>query len=207
MSLARTLDAIFDNASHMRGAGLFGSGAVRIKDAGPRHVYGVVTDGIAYDVRMTLEDGELLVWCGCAFFRDHGPCRHLWAMVLAGDAHGVPAEALGSRFLNVADESEFDEYDHDHEDGGEDDGFLFPPASRRLVPPPPPRIPDWVDQLEAVERKLGPRSGRSRSRSATPRSGMSSTSRLPGPPAGSCWRCSRARAKGTATGRTSGGCG
>ncbi len=161
MSLARALDGSFDDVLQHRGAALFGSGAVRIKDAGPRHLYGQVIGGRTYDVRMTLDDDTLRVWCDCAYFQDHGPCKHIWAMALAGDAHGVPAEALNMRFLNVTDESPADGYDYGDED--EDGGFsLSPPSYRPRVPPPPPlpRIPGWVEHLDAVERKLGVRNGR-----------------------------------------------
>jgi superfamily II DNA or RNA helicase len=152
MSLARTLDSIFDYASQKRGAALYVSGAVRIKDAGPRHLYGQVIGGSSYDVRMTLDGDALRVWCDCAYFEDNGLCKHLWAMVLAGDARGVPAEALNKRFLSIADEA------------SDDDGFfLFPPSPLRRVPPPPPPplIPEWVEQLDALEQKLGLLSRRS----------------------------------------------
>jgi hypothetical protein len=152
MSLARTLDTAFDLALQVRGAALFGSGAVRIKDAGPRHLFGRVVGGTAYDVRLTLEEDTLRVWCDCAYFQDHGPCKHLWAMVLAGDAHGVPAEALRARFLHVTDESPVDGDDYQDGYGNGARGFLFPSPSRRRIPLP--QIPEWVEQFEAVERKL-----------------------------------------------------
>jgi superfamily II DNA or RNA helicase len=162
MALARTLDSIFDDAVKMRGRSLYASGAVHIKDAGLLHIYGQVRGGSLYDVRLTFEDDELLVWCDCGYFEDRGPCKHLWAMILAGDAKGVPADAPNPRFLNVKDEFSFDE---DEDDAADDNGgFPFSGAHRRPVPPPPPRIPAWADQIGAVERKLISRNGRAPAR-------------------------------------------
>jgi hypothetical protein len=164
MSLAGALDPIFDNALQVRGSALFGSGKVRIKDAGPRHLYGQVTGGSAYDVRMTLEDDTLRVWCDCLFFEDNGRCKHLWALALAGDANGVPAEALHLKSVNLQDERLDDEYGFEDDDEGASGGFLFPASPHRYIPPPPPpRIPAWVEQLESVEREVIRRGGRAAS--------------------------------------------
>jgi len=157
MGLARSIDAFFDYVTQKRGRALFASGAVRIKDAGPGHLCGEVIAASAHGVRLTLQGGTLLVWCDCGDFQESGPCHHLWAMALAGDARGVPADAIRMKYLDVQDEScPYDEF-FDDEDGS---GFPFPAPYRRSAPPPAPRIPGWVDQFEAVERKLDAPRGR-----------------------------------------------
>ncbi len=160
MSLARTLDLEFDGSSQTRGTALFKSGAVRIKDAGPRHVYGQVSSGSTYDVRMTLVDDVLLLWCDCAFFQDQGPCKHLWAMALAGDADGVPSEAMNLKYVTVEDERWADGPGFEGEDGAGMFPFM-PPRPRSLQPQP--RIPAWVEQLETVEREINRRGARTTS--------------------------------------------
>jgi hypothetical protein len=155
--LARKIDYLFDTAVQARGRALYGAGAVRIKDAGPRHLFGQVVGGNVYDVRLTLEGENLQICCDCQYYEDRGPCKHLWAMILAGDAKGVPAEALHVANLNVEGELPLDEDD--------DSGGVF--RSRRPVLPPPPRIPGWHDHLEAVERKLGLQNTKATSRART----------------------------------------
>jgi superfamily II DNA or RNA helicase len=150
-SMARKLDYAFDDGSQARGRALFGSGAVRIKDAGPQHLFSQVAGSQLYDVRLTLEDDSLLVWCACLFFQDRGPCKHVWATILAGDAKGVPAEALQAKHLDIVASLTDDELDYDP-------GFYRPPPQ-----PPAPRIPEWQDHLNAVERKLSLANGRAAS--------------------------------------------
>ena len=152
MSLAGKLDPVFEIAVQMRGQTLYSAGAVRIKDAGPRHLFGQVMGGGEYEVRLTLDGDTLLIWCDCAYFGERGPCKHLWAMILAGDARGVPADALALKGLNVEDESA--------RDGDEFDEFVDPFEYRRPMPRPQPRIPGWHDHLEMVERKLTLQDGR-----------------------------------------------
>lgn len=163
MSLTGKLDYIFDTAVQMRGQGLYSSGAVRIKDAGPRHLFGQVIGGSEYDVRLTLDGNTLQIWCDCPYFEDRGPCKHLWAMILAGDAKGLPGDALLVKNLNVEDESVAGEdgFDDEDEDDDEIDGAY--PYHRPVVRPQP-RIPGWQDHLETVARKFGLQNGRSSGR-------------------------------------------
>ena len=159
MSLAGKLDYIFDTAVQMRGRGLYSAGAVRIKDAGPRHVFGQVIGGSEYDVRLTLEGNTMQIWCDCPYFADRGPCKHLWAMILAGDAKGLPGDALLVKDLHVEDEFDTNEDDFGYEDD-DDDEVEDVYAYHRPAVRPQPRIPGWSDHLETVERKLGLQNGR-----------------------------------------------
>ena len=156
MSLAGQFDDIFDRATQTRGRALYSAGAVHIKDAGPRHLFGQVMGGSQYEVRLTLVQETLQVWCDCRYFEDHGPCKHLWAMLLAGDAKGVPADALLVKDLNIDDETVA---------GGDEEEDFDPPFEyHRPAAHPEPRIPGWNDHLQAVERKLGLQNGRAGNR-------------------------------------------
>jgi superfamily II DNA or RNA helicase len=147
MALAQILDYLFDTPAQQRGRGLFSTGAVRVLDASRRHMHARVLGGGEYDVHLKLDDEELLVGCECPFYEDRGPCKHLWATILAADQRGALTDASAARNLRVVDD--LDAFLAD----GLDFDFTGLPRKAPL-PPPPPRNPPWHDHLAAVEREL-----------------------------------------------------
>ena len=97
--------------------------------------------------------------CTCPYFEDRGPCKHIWATMLAADARGLGPRA-GSRKLSVLT-PESDEWDLDDEPDEleEDEAFFgrrYPsagPGRPRFSPWQRPRSPSpagWQQQLSAV---------------------------------------------------------
>src|SRR5206468_6225064 len=88
-----------------------------------------------YDVGIEICHGRLLLFCSCPFFDSDGPCKHLWATVLAADKAGIlrrlPAfdeigdVVRGERDTADADaperelDDEADEFDEDDDDDDE----------------------------------------------------------------------------------------
>src|ERR1019366_6309691 len=108
MPLASRLAFQFDQRVQARGFGLFNAGAVRVRDESAIHLLATVTGGRPYEVRVTYDEGRLLVSCECPYFADFGQCKHLWAAILEGDRRGALGDALHARYLKLEDESELD---------------------------------------------------------------------------------------------------
>src|SRR5665811_1432666 len=83
--------------------------AVRITEANQAHLFGDVQGTSRYPVRMTHQDGRLLVYCACAYFADFGRCKHLWAAVLEADRRGVLGEATRGGALRLCRAPELDD--------------------------------------------------------------------------------------------------
>jgi len=99
MSLIARISASFPHPIQERGQTYFARNAVEITQAGPSAVRAVVAGTREYWVSLWLSGDSLGVQCTCPFFQDSkGPCKHVWATVLAAEdaGHlGGPADAEG----------------------------------------------------------------------------------------------------------------
>ncbi len=93
---------------------------IRAEVKGTSGDYGVSVDWC--DARR----GILETWCTCTYFDDRGPCKHLWATLLAMDASGigpprgnVTLEIYGNEYL-AAESDDGGDDDSDDEDDGDD---------------------------------------------------------------------------------------
>ena len=95
MGLAQQLFDKFDEGVRNRGQSYFVDNRVSLSvssagDAIISKVRGTVT----YRVKMKLREDQLVCSCSCPYFGEHGqPCKHIWATLLAIDAHGLLADA------------------------------------------------------------------------------------------------------------------
>ena len=80
--------------------------AVRIRQCDHRTVSAVVSGRELYIVSLHLVDNELVVDCNCPHFVD-GPCKHVWATVLAADAKGCLSPPAGTRRLTFKMSDEY----------------------------------------------------------------------------------------------------
>ncbi len=153
MTLASQLNFAFDDGVIRRGRQLWQSGAVRVKDADPHHVYGQVRGGSLYDVRIRLHDDDLEAWCDCAYFESNGPCKHLWAFIIECDRRGVPAEAFKKQIADLVPEDEASlDSGEDFDDEDRDDSYR--PRGARAYSAPQARYPEWHDHFAALESNL-----------------------------------------------------
>ena len=109
MPLASKLAFQFERRLQFKGLNLFHARAVRITDANQAHLYGDVQGGSRYTIRLTYEDGRLLVYCSCSYFADFGRCKHLWAAVLEADRRGVLGEAANGGALRLSRDADPDD--------------------------------------------------------------------------------------------------
>src|SRR5262249_34229540 len=72
-----------------RGQEYYWKGRGRVKLGHDGNVEAEVNGSQADEVSVDWdEDGELDIWWDCAYFESTGPCKHLWAVSLAGDSKG-----------------------------------------------------------------------------------------------------------------------
>src|SRR5262245_43739266 len=74
--------------SHVRASGneYFRSGKVKIKNGSPMNLEAAIEETPPQNVRLWREGNEISVRCTCPEYATGGPCKHLWAALLAGDA-------------------------------------------------------------------------------------------------------------------------
>src|SRR5262245_28734987 len=87
MSLITEFSSDFTSAARTRGSDYFQEGRVRIKSGSEWEVYARVNGSRVYEVDLSIEGDELIVHCDCPAF-ESGPCKHLWATILAADGKG-----------------------------------------------------------------------------------------------------------------------
>src|SRR3981081_4166459 len=88
MSLSRRLAHEFDPSVRQRGLAYYLRRLVRIRHGSESEVDARVAGSREYDVMLGLEGHVLRMWCDCAYFDSSGPCKHLWAAILAAESRG-----------------------------------------------------------------------------------------------------------------------
>ncbi len=127
MNLASILSDDFDSSIRNRGKIYYWQSRVRIRRGTDREVQASVRGSRTYDVNLDWTDGTLSLDCDCDYFDTVGPCKHLWATVLAADAKGYLAQAKGA--FRVA--RDYGEEEADGGAAGVDEGE---PPARNAAP-------------------------------------------------------------------------
>jgi len=115
---------LFPRTVRDRGWDYFEKGAVRLTAVGSERVEAVVFGSQLYRVELDPRAEDLAADCTCAYFRDSGFCKHLWATILAAELE-----------TQLAGETP----------AGED--FT---RNEVIVPGRRPNPPGWRDQLGAI---------------------------------------------------------
>jgi superfamily II DNA or RNA helicase len=152
MKLTSALEHDFDHGTRARGAHYYRSGAVRIQRASDSFVNAWVQGSRLYEVEIRWDSAEgLSLRCACPYFGSGGPCKHLWATVLAAEAKGHLSAASIRGFIPVA-------YDFDQrlvDEPEERPGYFMPERRAPRLPappatPPPPKLPAWRQRLNEI---------------------------------------------------------
>ena len=149
MKLTSALSSDFDYNTRSRGASYFRSGAVRIKQGSDVEVHAKVQGSQFYQVDIAWGEADgLELWCECPYFDSNGPCKHLWATLLAAEARGFLAAASKRDAIPVT-------YEIRDEDFSDDEPYHEAPVSYRKIPPlslvkPEPKPPAWRQRLSEV---------------------------------------------------------
>jgi superfamily II DNA or RNA helicase len=168
MSLITEFSSDFTSATRTRGSDYFQEGRVRIKSGSEWEVYARVSGSRIYEVDLSIEGDELIVHCDCPAF-ESGPCKHLWATILAADGKGYlrgngklgPLELVPDvsendiDFYNIDDGDDLD--DEDEEDWAEG-GVILDPARKNISnifegrAEKKGKAAGWKEQLAALGR-------------------------------------------------------
>ena len=106
------LEFQFSGRARTRGGVYFSEGRVQVERADERTVEAVVQGSRPYDVSLARTGrGGWKLSCTCPAFLEFGPCKHIWATVLAarhedgsGDASMVHAEPAGTKTFVISSE-------------------------------------------------------------------------------------------------------
>src|ERR1700734_2176313 len=86
--LTSKLTHLFNSTVRSRGEGYFARGSVRVVRGAADTLDAQVSGSELYEVQIEWEDGDLSLYCSCPYFESDGPCKHLWAAVLAAQERG-----------------------------------------------------------------------------------------------------------------------
>lgn len=150
VTLPSRLASDFEPGTRGRGLAYYREGAVHILRASDSQVTAAVYGARKYTVTLEFEAGELDMSCDCPYFDSTGPCKHLWAAILAAEARGALAAVNSAPKVVPVYDFDLDEYEPDEEDSDDDLGLLGPPPRG---PVRGPREPDWRQQIAAMSAK------------------------------------------------------
>lgn len=141
MTLAAKLSFHFDKRIQFKGQGLFIGGAVRFDETGGSRAAGAVRGGQNYKIELGFENGTMKISCGCPYFAEYGPCKHLWAAVLETDRQNVLRDAANHGGPLALDYGR-----------GARQPLRGPvlPSAPQYRPPVRPQKPAWQEYLAAV---------------------------------------------------------
>ncbi len=144
MSLSTRLSGDFTGTVRRRGQNYVWQRLVHIKSGCDRSVVARVTGSRPYDVGLDWQDGTLSAWCDCPYFVSEGPCKHLWATILAAETKGY-LSALAEE-PDLAVDYGLSTPDSLKPDGGEES----PPAEEEGTPAVRPAWRMEIDGISAT---------------------------------------------------------
>jgi len=126
-----------------RGATYFAAGVVDLSKKSPEEIWAYVGAGREYITGLAMDGGQLTLSCDCPYFLTSGPCKHLWAMILAAEDTGALAALPAFNTVRL-------DQDQQVRAASPPASVLPVPAYRRAPPHPPVRPappPPWKDLL------------------------------------------------------------
>src|ERR1051326_5835801 len=152
-TLSRKLELQFEPSIRQRGLDYYRRKAVRIRHGSESEVDARVAGSRDYDVMLSVEGPKLRMWCDCAYFDSNGPCKHLWATVLAAEGRGLLSDVLGKE-LRVDYAAADPEFDLDFADDFIPQRTPPKPAPKPvLVVRQPPPVPAWRQRIEEFGKR------------------------------------------------------
>ena len=143
-ALTKKLANEFHPSVRQRGLAYYARNRIRVRRGSPTDVTALVYGSREYEVQISCAGNLVSMFCDCPYFDTEGPCKHLWAAILAAESKGHLAA------LTIVTPLEFD-YGGDIEGlPSRDPGELV--SRPQLVPKPPP-VPEWRRQIEAVGKQ------------------------------------------------------
>jgi len=149
VNLSARLTSYFSAKIRQRGQDVYGNHLVKIKRGSDEEVEARVQGSQLYDVGLDWQDGFLDAWCDCPYFDSTGPCKHLWATILAAEASGYLSPVASAKEL------EFYYDDHGESENYEpyEDDESLPHSSKlisKIPKSPAPKLPTWRDEIAKI---------------------------------------------------------
>jgi superfamily II DNA or RNA helicase len=144
--LASKLTHLFTSTVRSRGQAYFDRRSVRITQGSPDSLEALVSGSQTYEVEVEWDDGDLSLYCSCPFFESDGPCKHLWAAVLAAGERGYLSRV---DMIRGTTKIGFDLFGEFVEELGLATQRPVVPKSAPQ-PPPPPKPPAWKTRIASV---------------------------------------------------------
>jgi hypothetical protein len=172
--LASKLANQFDSTIRNRGLRCYEERAVRIVRGSADGVTAQVRGSRNYETAVHWKDGALTVECSCPYFESNGPCKHLWATVLAARQGGYLSQVGAVRTVLLGGEpgdADFDADDLEAEWPDRNRASTLQRSRLTSMSRPPARKPSsWKSRIEEISNgagrlcssaaTCGPRSGR-----------------------------------------------
>ena len=160
MSLVQELSSDFSSMIRSRGADYFQHGKVRIKNGDNWSVGAIVRGSMIYKVMLTRIGNEINVKCTCPYYRTDGPCKHIWATMLAADENELlRGSGRPDPLVLVSEDDEdddYDDYNYNFYDDDDDDDESESSAPRIVNQTGgaarKERALSWKEQLRALGR-------------------------------------------------------
>ena len=144
--IASQLSHLFPPSVRSRGQDYYWRGAPQIQRGSPFSIEATVRGSQKYEVDLNWEDGELSLWCSCPYFESDGPCKHLWAAVLAAEQGGYLSKIGPIRsVVDAGPEESVEEF----EEFGPSQLFPLDRPRPKVAAPKPPA---WKIQIEGIVR-------------------------------------------------------
>jgi len=170
MKLAARLSREFGLTAQTRGQICYWQRQVHIQRGSDDRVEARVGGIDRSRVRIGWVKGVLTLWCNCSYFDSTGPCKHLWATVLAADARGYLSAATshGEFTVECADLDDGLGYEGPFDSGSAGPAARLLPERARpflvslpgAVLNPPPSPPAWKQRISTIgSRQSQARSG------------------------------------------------
>jgi hypothetical protein len=150
MNLSKKVAHEFEASVRSRGVDYYLRRQVHLDAGSGTQAYAHVKGSRQYQTSLEWDNGTLYAMCDCPYFESDGPCKHLWATILAAESSGHLAETAAAPTVNMIfgvddEDGEDDEYLLDEDD--EDDPTPIPPPS---IAPPPPKPVTWHAQIAGI---------------------------------------------------------
>src|SRR5262245_16037710 len=113
MSISQELSSDFSSIIRSRGSDYFQSKFVKILHGDEWMVVANVLGDKGYRVQISRDNESVYVFCECPYYESEGPCKHLWATILAADEKDLLCGDMSSEPLVLVevDEEFFDDVD------------------------------------------------------------------------------------------------
>jgi hypothetical protein len=158
MYLQGQLSKSFPTKIRQRGETIDQQGQVTRISGNQFKVSADVQGSVLYSIELSRQGDEVHVSCDCPYFASDGPCKHIWATVLAADRKSYLRGKLGGGTVRLVEDLDNidDVSDLDIDDDDIDVAPASPVYSSRLraparpLLPPPPKPPTWRDHLQKL---------------------------------------------------------